>query len=76
MPSCPLRAEGSVTNETLAAGPVVGEAGKFDGLHCQRNQCDLRPGLDTELQKMVAGEQDAAGLLEAVQAEYLRELEQ
>jgi raffinose/stachyose/melibiose transport system substrate-binding protein len=33
-------------------------------------------GWTPELQKMVAGEQDAAGLLKAVQAEYLRQLEQ
>jgi raffinose/stachyose/melibiose transport system substrate-binding protein len=31
-------------------------------------------GWTPELQKMVAGEQDAAGLLKAVQAEYEREL--
>jgi len=33
-------------------------------------------GWTPELQKMVAGELDAAGLLKAVQEEYLRELAQ
>ena len=46
MLTMPAVAEGSVTNETLAAGPVVGEAGDVDGLHRQRDELDLRPGLD------------------------------
>jgi raffinose/stachyose/melibiose transport system substrate-binding protein len=33
-------------------------------------------GWTPELQKMVAGQQDAAGLLKAVQAEYEREIAQ
>jgi raffinose/stachyose/melibiose transport system substrate-binding protein len=33
-------------------------------------------GWTPELQKMVGGKQDAAGLLKAVQAEYERELSQ
>ena len=42
----PAVTEGSVTNETLAAGPVVGEGRHVDGLHRQRDERDLRPGLD------------------------------
>jgi raffinose/stachyose/melibiose transport system substrate-binding protein len=33
-------------------------------------------GWTPELQKMVGGQEDAAGLLKAVQAEYVRELAQ
>ncbi len=72
----PAAAEGSVTNETLAAGPVVGEAGNSMDFIANATSAIFAQGWTPELQKMVAGEQDAAGLLEAVQAEYLRELSQ
>jgi len=70
----PAAAEGSVTNETLAAGPVVGAAGNSMDFIANATSAIFAQGWTPELQKMVAGEQDAAGLLEAVQAEYLREL--
>jgi len=73
MPAAP---EGSVTNETLAAGPVVGEAGNSMDFIANATSAIFAQGWTPELQKMVAGQQDAAGLLQAVQAEYLRQLEQ
>ena len=73
MPSAP---EGSVTNETLAAGPGVGEAGNSMEFIANATSAIFAQGWTPELQKRVGGEQDAAGLLQAVQAEYLRELAQ
>ncbi len=70
----PAAAEGSVTNETLAAGPVVGEAGNSMDFIANSTSAIFAQGWTPELQKMVSGQQDAAGLLQAVQAEYLREL--
>jgi raffinose/stachyose/melibiose transport system substrate-binding protein len=57
----PPAATGSVTNETLAAG-----ADATGSIFAQ--------GWTPELQKLVGGKQDAAGLLKAVQAEYEKEL--
>lgn len=72
----PAAAAGSVTNETLAAGPVVGAAGNSMDFIANSTSSIFAQGWTPELQKMVAGQQDAAGLLKAVQAEYLRELGQ
>jgi raffinose/stachyose/melibiose transport system substrate-binding protein len=72
----PAVAEGSVTNETLAAGPVVGEAGTSMDFIANATSAIFAQGWTPELQKMVGGQQDAAGLLKAVQEEYLRELTQ
>lgn len=72
----PAAAPGSVTNETLAAGPVVGAAGNSMDFIANATSSIFAQGWTPELQKMVAGEQDAAGLLQAVQAEYERELSQ
>lgn len=72
----PAAAPGSVTNETLAAGPVVGAAGNSMDFIANATSSIFAQGWTPELQKMVAGEQDAAGLLRAVQAEYGRELSQ
>lgn len=66
--------EGSVTNETLAAGPIVGEAGTSMDFIANATSAIFAQGWTPELQKMVGGRQDAAGLLAAVQAEYEREL--
>jgi len=71
MPSVP---EGSITNETLAAGTVVGEAGTSMDFIANATSAIFAQGWTPELQKMVGGRQDAAGLLQAVQAEYEREL--
>lgn len=70
----PTVAEGSVTNETLAAGVVVGEAGTSMDFIANATSAIFAQGWTPELQKMVGGRQDAAGLLEAVQEEYEREL--
>jgi raffinose/stachyose/melibiose transport system substrate-binding protein len=70
----PAAASGSVTNETLAAGPVVGEAGNSMDFIANATSAIFAQGWTPELQKMVGGQQDAAGLLKAVQEEYLREL--
>ncbi len=69
MPSVP---EGSVTAETLAGGPKVG-SNAMDFI-ANATSSIFAQGWTPELQKMVGGKQDAAGLLKAVQAEYLREL--
>lgn len=72
----PAAAEGSVTNETLAAGPVVGAAGNSMDFIANATSAIFAQGWTPELQKMVGGQVDAAGLLKAVQAEYERELSQ
>ena len=72
----PAAAEGSVTNETLAAGPIVGEAGNSMDFIANATSSIFAQGWTPELQKLVGGEQDAAGLLQAVQAQYLLELAQ
>ena len=74
MPRCRPSPQGSVTNETLAAGPVVGEAGTSMDFIANATSSIFAQGWTPELQKMVGGKQDAAGLLKAVQAEYQREL--
>jgi raffinose/stachyose/melibiose transport system substrate-binding protein len=74
--SMPSVAEGSITNETLAAGPVIGEAGTSMDFIANATSAIFAQGWTPELQKMVGGQQDAAGLLKAVQEEYLRQLEQ
>ncbi|MFN8377294.1 MAG: ABC transporter substrate-binding protein [Anaerolineae bacterium] len=72
----PAVAEGSITNETLAAGPIVGEAGTSMDFIANATSAIFAQGWTPELQKMVGGRQDAAGLLDAVQAEYEAELTQ
>ena len=72
----PAVAEGSVTNETLAAGVVLGKTGSAMDFIANATSAIFAQGWTPELQKMAGGKQDAAGMLEAVQAEYLRELEE
>jgi raffinose/stachyose/melibiose transport system substrate-binding protein len=67
---------GSVTNETLAAGPVVGKAGTSMDFIANATSSIFAQGWTPELQKMVGNKQDAAGLLKAVQAEYQQQLSQ
>ena len=74
--SMPAVAAGSVTNDTLAAGPVMGAAGNSMDFIANSTSSIFAQGWTPELQKMVGGQQDAAGLLKAVQAEYLREIAQ
>ena len=71
--SVPTVATGSVTIDTLAAGPLLSGAMDFIA---NATSAIFAQGWTPELQKMVAGQQDAAGLLKAVQAEYLRERSQ
>jgi raffinose/stachyose/melibiose transport system substrate-binding protein len=70
----PAVAAGSITNVTLAAGPVVGKAGTSMDFIANSTSSIFAQGWTPELQKMVGGKEDAAGLLKAVQAEYVREL--
>jgi raffinose/stachyose/melibiose transport system substrate-binding protein len=72
----PTVAAGSITNDTLAAGPVVGEAGSSMDFIANATSAIFAQGWTPELQKMVGGKEDAAGLLKAVQAEYESELAQ
>lgn len=72
----PLVEEGSVINETLAAGVVVGEAGTSMDFIANATSAIFAQGWTPELQNMVGGRQDAQGLLEAVQEEYELELQQ
>ena len=72
----PAVAAGSVTAETLAAGPVMGADGGAMDFIANATSSIFAQGWTPELQKMVGGQQDAAGLLQAVQAEYERELAQ
>jgi raffinose/stachyose/melibiose transport system substrate-binding protein len=65
---------GSVTEDTLAGGPMVG-SNAMDFI-ANATSAIFAQGWTPELQKMVGGKQDAAGLLAAVQAEYERELEE
>lgn len=70
----PEAAEGSVTNETLGAGAEVAkDNGQMDFI-ANATGSIFAQGWTPELQKLVGGRQDAAGLLKAVQAEYEREL--
>lgn len=71
----PPAADGSVTNETLAAGVEVAQADGGMDFIANATGAIFAQGWTPELQKLVGGRQDAAGLLTAVQAEYERELE-
>ena len=71
----PPVAEGSVTNETLAAGAeVAADNGQMDFI-ANATGAIFAEGWTPELQKMIGGQQDAAGLLSTVQDEYLSQLE-
>jgi raffinose/stachyose/melibiose transport system substrate-binding protein len=70
----PSAAEGSVTNETLAAGnEVAKDDGGMDFI-ANATGSIFAQGWTPELQKVIGDRQDAAGLLKAVQAEYEKEL--
>jgi raffinose/stachyose/melibiose transport system substrate-binding protein len=53
---------------------VIGEAGTSMDFIANATSAIFAQGWTPELQKMVGGRQDAAGLLQAVQAEYERQL--
>ena len=67
--------EGSVTSQTLEAGAsVAADDGQMDFI-ANATGAIFAEGWTPELQKMIGGQQDAAGLLSSVQAEYERQLE-
>ena len=70
----PPAAAGSVTNETLSAGAQVGKDNGAMDFIANATGSIFAQGWTPELQKLVGGKQDAAGLLKAVQAEYEKEL--
>jgi raffinose/stachyose/melibiose transport system substrate-binding protein len=70
----PQAKAGSVTNETLAAGAEVAKDNGAMDFIANATGSIFAQGWTPELQKMVGGKQDAAGLLKAVQAEYEKEL--
>jgi raffinose/stachyose/melibiose transport system substrate-binding protein len=70
----PSAKEGSVTNETLAAGNEVAKDNGGMDFIANATGSIFAQGWTPELQKMIGGKQDAAGLLKAVQAEYEKEL--
>ena len=72
----PQGAAGSVTNETLAAGADVSKDNGAMDFIANATGSIFAQGWTPELQKMIGGKQDAAGLLKAVQAEYAKELSQ
>jgi len=72
----PAVAEGSVTNETLAAGQVVAQDNGAMDFIANATSAIFAQGWTPELQKMVGGQQTAEGLLQAVQAEYEKQLAQ
>jgi len=72
----PTAAADSVTNDTLKAGAQVAkDSGGMDFIANSTGSI-FAQGWTPELQKMVGGKQTAAGLLTAVQAEYVKELAQ
>jgi raffinose/stachyose/melibiose transport system substrate-binding protein len=72
----PAVAEGSVTNDTLAEGARLGMTGTAMDFIANATSAIFAQGWTPELQNMVGGLQDSAGLLKTVQEEYLRELAQ
>jgi raffinose/stachyose/melibiose transport system substrate-binding protein len=70
----PQAAPGSVTNETLSAGAEVAKDNGAMDFIANATGSIFAQGWTPELQKLVGGQQDAAGLLKAVQAQYEKEL--
>ena len=70
----PAVAQGSVTNDTLAAGAQVAKANGAMDFIANATGSIFAQGWTPALQEMVGGKKDAAGLLKAVQAEYEKEL--
>ena len=63
-----------MTNETLAAGADVAKDNGAMDFIANATGSIFAQGWTPELQKIIGGKQDAAGLLKAVQAEYGKEL--
>ena len=68
------QATAPITNETLTAGAEVAKDNGAMDFIANATGSIFAQGWTPELQKMVGGKQDAAGLLKAVQAEYEKEL--
>jgi raffinose/stachyose/melibiose transport system substrate-binding protein len=64
----------SVTAQTLAAGATVGENNGSMDFIANATGSIYAKSWTPNLQKMVAGEQTAAGMLESVQADYLEQI--
>ena len=63
-----------MTEATLAAGTVIGKDNGAMDFIANATGAIFSEGWTPELQQMVGGRQDAAGMLKAVQAEYEKEL--
>jgi raffinose/stachyose/melibiose transport system substrate-binding protein len=72
----PPAAAGSVTNDSLAVGALVSKANGGMDFIANATGSIFAQGWTPELQKLVGGKETAAGMLKAVQAEYLKELSQ
>jgi raffinose/stachyose/melibiose transport system substrate-binding protein len=70
----PQAATGSVTNQTLAAGSQVSKDNGAMDFIANATGSIFAQGWTPELQSLVGGKEDAAGLLKAVQTEYQKEL--
>jgi raffinose/stachyose/melibiose transport system substrate-binding protein len=70
----PPAAAGSVTNDTLSAGAGVAKDNGAMDFIANATGSIFAQGWTPELQKLIGGKTDAAGLLKAVQAEYAKEL--
>jgi len=68
------QATAPITNETLTAGAEVAKDNGAMDFIANATGSIFAQGWTPELQKVVGGKQDAAGLLKAVQAEYEKEL--
>ena len=65
---------GTVTAQTLAAGATIGEDNGAMEFIANATGAIYPKSWTPNLQKLVAGDQDAAGLLQAVQADYENEI--
>ena len=70
----PAVTPGSVTEQTLAAGTVIGKDNGAMDFIANATGAIYADGWTPEIQKMAAGREDAASVLKAVQAEYVKEL--
>jgi raffinose/stachyose/melibiose transport system substrate-binding protein len=68
------QADAPITNETLGAGAQVAKDNGAMDFIANATGSIFAQGWTPELQKLVGGRQDAAGLLQAVQSEYEKEL--
>jgi len=72
----PPAKEGSIINETLAAGQTVAQSNGAMDFIANATGSIFAQGWTPELQKLVGGQETADGMLKAVQTEYQNELSQ